>query len=247
MSNKPHLVGDVAASHPDIAAPAANHILAVVGAVIWALSMRWHTDCGSSQPGCNPFQKRDRARHLMQKDEPEITASDVVELVQLLQQNHIDVCLDGGWGVDALLGEQTRPHADLDIAVQHKDVPRVRVLLEARGYKDVPRDDTRDCNFVLGDDQGRQIDVHSYTFDSAGNHVYGVKYPADSLTGSGSVNGYPVRCISPEWMVKFHLGYEFDVNDYRDVRALCQRFGIEMPPEYRRFERVQFRSDVAIT
>jgi lincosamide nucleotidyltransferase A/C/D/E len=172
----------------------------------------------------------------MPKDDPEMTANDVIEIARLLDQNRIDVWIDGGWGVDALLGQQTRTHRDLDIAVQHRDVPRLRALLEARGYKDVPRDDTRDCNFVLGDDMGHQVDVHSYTFDSTGNHVYGVEYPAESLTGTGSVNGYPVRCISPEWMVKFHTGYELDENDYRDVRALCQRFGIEMPSEYGKFE-----------
>lgn len=175
-------------------------------------------------------------RNPMRKDDPEMTVTDVVAIVQLLNQNHIDVSIDGGWGVDALLGEQTRTHGDLDIAVQHRDVAQVRALLEARGYKDVPRDDTRDCNFVLGDNQGHQIDVHSYTFDSTGNHVYGVEYPADSLNGTGSVNGYPVRCIAPEWMVKFHTGYELDANDYRDVRALCQLFGIEMPSEYGKFE-----------
>jgi lincosamide nucleotidyltransferase A/C/D/E len=172
----------------------------------------------------------------MPKDDPEMTASDVVEIVQLLDQNRIDVWIDGGWGVDALLGEQTRIHSGLDIAMEHSDVPRLRALLEARGYKDVPRDDTRDCNFVLGDDMGHQVDVHSYIFDSAGNHVYGIEYPAESLTGTGSVDGYPVRCISPEWMVKFHTGYELDENDYRDIRVLCQRFGIEMPSEYGKFE-----------
>lgn len=175
----------------------------------------------------------------MRKDEPEMTADDVIEMVRLLNQNNIDVCIDGGWGVDALLGEQTRSHSDLDIAVQHKDVAQVRALLEARGYKDVPRDDTRDCNFVLGDDQGRQVDVHSYTFDSEGNHIYGVEYPAESLTGTGSVNGYIVRCISPEWLVKFHTGYEFDADDYLDVRAICRRFGIEMPLEYRKFGTIE--------
>jgi lincosamide nucleotidyltransferase A/C/D/E len=172
----------------------------------------------------------------MQKNDPEMKASDVIDFVRLLEQNRIDVWIDGGWGVDALLGEQTRTRSDLDIAVRHSDAPRVRALLEARGYKDAPRSDTRDCNFVLGDDLGHQVDIHSYEFDSAGNHVYGVAYPAESLTGAGSVNGYPVRCISPEWLVKFHTGYEVDENDYRDVRALCQRFGIEMPSEYGKFE-----------
>ncbi len=169
---------------------------------------------------------------------PEMTAQDVIEFLQLLNQHQIDVCIDGGWGVDALLGEQTRHHADLDIAIQHKDMPRIRTLLETRGYKDVPRDDTRDCNFVLGDDQGHQIDIHSYTFDSAGNLVYGIAYPFDSLNGTGSVNGYPpVKCISPDWMVKFHTWYKPDENDYHDVKVLCQHFGIQMLSEYEKFEK----------
>ncbi|HLK57782.1 MAG TPA: nucleotidyltransferase family protein [Chthonomonadaceae bacterium] len=165
-----------------------------------------------------------------------MTANDVIEILQLFEQNEIDVCVDGGWGVDALLGEQTRKHSDLDIAVQHVDVPQIRALLEARGFHDVPRDDTRECNFVLGDDQGREIDIHSYTFDADGNHVYGVEYPLDSLTGTGSILGYPVKCIPSVWMVQFHTGYPLDADDYHDVKALCQRFGIPMPSEYDAFE-----------
>jgi hypothetical protein len=44
----------------------------------------------------------------MQVKEPEMTAQDVIAFVQLLNQHHIDVYIDGGWGVDALLGEQMR-------------------------------------------------------------------------------------------------------------------------------------------
>jgi len=163
----------------------------------------------------------------------QMTATDVIEIVHLFDQNHIEVYIDGGWAVDALLGEQTRPHADLDIAVQHKHVAKIRSLLERNGYRDVPRNDTWECNFVLGDAQGRQVDIHSYTFDSAGNHVYGVAYPFDSLTGRGLINGHPVKCISPEWLVKFHTGYPLRQKDFQDVQALCQRFGIALPPGYK--------------
>jgi len=100
----------------------------------------------------------------------------------------------------------------------------------------VPRNDTRECNFVLGDDRGHQIDIHSYTFDSTGNLVFGVPYPYDSLNGTGAVNEFPVKCISPEWMVKFHTGYTLDENDYHDVQLLCQRFSIAIPSEYKKFE-----------
>ena len=165
-----------------------------------------------------------------------MTAHDVIAFVDMLNRHHIGVIIDGGWGVDALLGVQTRPHEDLDIAVEHKDVPQIRVLLEAKGYVDQPRDDTRDCNFVLGDAQGHLIDFHSYTFDAEGNHIFGVAYPHTSLQGTGSILGHPVQCITPEWMVDFHTGYELDENDYHDVKLLCQRYDIEIPAEYADFE-----------
>ncbi len=171
----------------------------------------------------------------MSKDNPEMTANDVIEIVRLFNQNDIEVIIDGGWGVDALLGEQTRPHEDLDVAVAHKDVGKIRALLEERGYKDVPRDDTWECNFVLGDDEGRLVDIHSCTFDEEGNNIFGVKYPLDSLKGAGVINGHPVRCIPPQWLVDFHTGYELDENDYHDVKLLCQKFEIKMPEEYDEF------------
>jgi lincosamide nucleotidyltransferase A/C/D/E len=57
-------------------------------------------------------------------------------------------------------------------------------------------------------------------------------YPAASLTGTGIVNGHTVKCISPEYMVKFHTGYKLRDRDFKDVLALCERFGIELPEEY---------------
>jgi lincosamide nucleotidyltransferase A/C/D/E len=172
-------------------------------------------------------------------DYPKMTANDAIDLVQLFDRHQIELYIDGGWGVDALLGRQTRTHADLDIAVEHKDVAQIRAMLEDRGYGDVPRQDTSDYNFVLGDSQGHHIDIHSYTFDRSGNNVYGIAYPFESLTGTGLINGHPVKCISPEWIVKFHCGYEFDRDDYLDVKALCQHFAIEMPLEYVKFETIE--------
>ena len=166
-----------------------------------------------------------------------MNAADVVAMIQLLVENGIQVHVDGGWGVDALLGEQTRLHEDLDIAIAHQNAPLLRELLAACGYREIPRDDSWECNFVLQDDVGRTLDVHSYTFDAQGNHVFGVPYPAESLAGRGMIAGYPVACITPEWMVKFHSGYELDRNDYRDVLALCERFGIDLPAEFGQFQK----------
>ncbi|MEP6900497.1 MAG: nucleotidyltransferase family protein [Actinomycetota bacterium] len=162
-------------------------------------------------------------------------AETVVELLELFAENEIDVVVDGGWSVDALLGEQTRSHEDLDIAIPHKDVPKLRELLTDRGFSDVPRDDARDCNFVLGDGAGNSVDVHSYTFDEQGGNIFGVQYLPEHLTGTGTIKGFPVKCISAEWSVKFHTGYEPDENDFSDVAALCERFCIPLPKEYEKF------------
>ena len=165
-----------------------------------------------------------------------MTADDVVTIIKLLEENGIEVYVDGGWGVDALLGEQTREHTDLDIALPHKFVPKLREVLEARGYADVPRTDTRECNFVLGDDEGHFVDVHSYTFEN-GKNIFGVAYEPHHLTGVGTINGYSVKGVPPGIMIEFHTGYDVDEDDYHDVKALCERFAIPLPEGYEKFEK----------
>jgi lincosamide nucleotidyltransferase A/C/D/E len=169
------------------------------------------------------------------EDVPEMTAEVAVELVQLFDQAGIDVILDGGWGVDALLGEQTRSHADLDIVIAYQDIPSLRKLLESKGYTDIPRPDTRLINFVMGDKLGHLVDIHTYTLDRLNHPEQGLDYPLASLNGMGTILGNPVRCIDLENMVNFHTGYTLDENDYHDVKALCLHFGIPLPPEYAPF------------
>lgn len=180
----------------------------------------------------------------MTKSEPAavVTSRDVMDLYEILENQGVEIWIDGGWCVDALLGAQSRAHSDLDIAIQQKDLPKFRELLQDRGYGDIKVEIARDRNFVLGDEHGREIDVHVIVLDEQGDGIYGPlqngeKYPAASLTGTGLIEGRSVRCISPEWMVKFHSGYELKEKDFQDVSALCKKFGIELPPEYSRFQK----------
>lgn len=163
-----------------------------------------------------------------------MNAHDVIELLDFLEQHGLDIVVDGGWGVDALLGEQTRQHQDLDIAIPESQVPALRALLSERGYAEVERDDSWACNFVLQDAAGRILDVHAYTLDANGRNVSGVPYEAHHLGGHGCIAGRAVRCIPAETMLAFHTGYAPDENDYHDVRLLCERFGLALPDGYRK-------------
>jgi len=167
----------------------------------------------------------------------EMTAFDVCGFLDLMASRGVHVRLDGGWAVDACLGSQTRTHADLDIVMEECHVSVAMAALEERGYTPVPRPDTRAWNFVLGDNGGHQIDFHVIVLAEDGRGIYGPpengdSWPAEALTGKGSINGRIVDCTTPEWLVRSHTGYLLDENDWADVSALCDRFGIPIPDDY---------------
>jgi lincosamide nucleotidyltransferase A/C/D/E len=83
----------------------------------------------------------------------------------------------------------------------------------------------------------KRLMSHVIVRDDQGNGLYGPpekgeSYPAASLTGMGVIGDRTVRCISPEWMVKSHSGYQLKENDFRDVSALCSKFRIDLPAAY---------------
>jgi lincosamide nucleotidyltransferase A/C/D/E len=166
----------------------------------------------------------------------EMTLEEVIAIVEILDRHEIEFYLDGGWCVDALLGKQIRPRANLHIAIQHKDSSDIREFLEEHGYSEIEREDTTKFDFSLRDDRSHQIDIYTYVFDAEGNHLYGIPYPFKAFSGSGSIDGHPVKCLSPEWIVLSH-SYEFDEDDYHDVKAICQHFNIEMTLKHQEFER----------
>ena len=161
-----------------------------------------------------------------------MTSNDVINLYTQLENQGIRIWIDGGWAVDALLDKQTRPHKDLDIAVEWKDVPLLSEILRSQNYKQI-KEETR-WNFVLADDQGREIDIHAFVLGDEGDVVDGVKYPVTSLTGNGTIGGQPVRCISARHMVEFLAPWisKWPEKYVLAVSALCERFGLELPSEY---------------
>ena len=155
-------------------------------------------------------------------------ASSVIDFWTGAEAEGLEVCIDGGWAVDAVLETQTRPHGDLDIALPKDRVPALRAMLAKQKFREVPRPDSWEHNFVLKDPQGRLIDVHSYVLNADGSSRAGVPYIADHLCGSGVILGTLVRCVPPRWLVQFHTGYAVDDTDYQDVRRLCDRFELDL-------------------
>jgi lincosamide nucleotidyltransferase A/C/D/E len=171
-----------------------------------------------------------------------MSASDVNAVLDALARAGIRVWIDGGWGVDALLGEETRAHNDLDIVIEHTDVARYRDAMRAEGFEVVWRGYATTRNFVMADTAGREVDVHlvdrSVVVRGAnGVEVYGpngLEYEVGSLDATGVIADRTVDCLTAAFQVRSHTGYEHDADDARDVLALCERFGIPVPAQYER-------------
>jgi lincosamide nucleotidyltransferase A/C/D/E len=174
---------------------------------------------------------RTEAESLLARTEYTATLDDVVWLIDEWSRAGIVVHLDGGWGVDALLGKHTRAHGDLDVAVAVDQHDAFRALLDGAGFIDHPREDSRPENYVLA--RGPLlVDVHVYGFDGDEEVAsVGIAYPRASLTGQGTLGTRGVGCVSPEWVIRFHSGYELDRRDVGDLYAVAQRFGLELLPE----------------
>ena len=92
--------------------------------------------------------------------------------------------------------------------------------------------------FELVTPDGHQVDVHPVTFDERGDGIFQMgngitrTYPAEELAGTGHIAGRQVRCLTPEFQMRVHAGYELSDKDDETVRILQERFGVEPPPGY---------------
>ena len=136
-----------------------------------------------------------------------VNITDVKQILQFAIDAEIKVFLDGGWGVDALLGYQSRAHNDIDIFVEKNDYQNFIEIMKANGF---------------------------YEYTDEGEILYdGDCFPVETFSGKGRIEEIEVSCIEPYSQVMFHLGYEFDENDAHDVKLLCETLHIEIPNEYR--------------
>jgi lincosamide nucleotidyltransferase A/C/D/E len=177
-----------------------------------------------------------------------VSADEVISIYRLLSNHNIPVWLTGGWGIDALLGEQTRPHHDLDVIMLVDDVRSLFVVMDQEGYtyKELWSENlwTVDAHgnrtetaFFLRDPDGRELDAHAMRMNEHGNgipaweRVEGFFFTPQDLSGEGMVGGFPVRCVSAENQMNCHVGYVLPEKQVPDLRRLHEKFGVAYPKE----------------
>ncbi len=167
-------------------------------------------------------------------------AQDVLDVLKVLEDAGVKPTLEGGWGVEALLGAQHRDHADVDLVIDLREVRSAVEALAEVGF-DIVEHEEGAQSVRLGDRYERVIDLRSVAHDAQGNAWVAPNepgdappdFPAESFT-YGWVAGRQVPCISPELQAAMKRRHEPSLTDVEDVIRLGERFAVPVPAEYRR-------------
>ena len=163
-----------------------------------------------------------------------VNKADAIEIISYAEDNGINIWLDGGWGVDALLEKETKAHNDIDLFVEIVNSKKFIDIIKEKDFSEIKEAYTTTSHTVWKDAKDRIIDLHIFEFNKQGDLIFeGETYPSSVFSGIGKIGDKVVKCIGAKDQVLFHLGYEHDENDVHDVRLLCERFNIPVPNEYK--------------
>lgn len=167
-----------------------------------------------------------------------MTAAEVVQVVESLTAAGVRLWVMGGWGVDALLGGQTRDHHDLDVLVSAGDLPALDAWLRGEGFarayeweEDAPVvvDGRRwHTAFVEQHPDGRELDVHAVRTEGATVSLATTdpwELPSRPLDATGRIAGRAVPCVTAEAQRAMHRGYELPEKHREDLRRLAALAG----------------------
>jgi lincosamide nucleotidyltransferase A/C/D/E len=154
-------------------------------------------------------------------------ASKVLAVMDELAAAQVRGWLAGGWGVDALVGRQTRPHNDIDLVIGDDEPPfqQIGQALAREGFWFVgavhhPGIPIPWCH-MWRHHAGHKVEVlpvplYKPPFAADGADVGGVRQPFTE----GSIDGQPVPCLSAELQLLLHNGYPQREADNHDVALL---------------------------
>jgi lincosamide nucleotidyltransferase A/C/D/E len=144
----------------------------------------------------------------------------VLALMNALDSAGVSAWVAGGWGVDALIGHQTRRHYDLDLVVADApgNLERMEQVLARDGFRPGVREFNPGLAMPLRhnwqDDTGHTVEVMPVAF---GKPPFTDR---ESLFTRGVISGHLVPCLSARLQVTLHEGYEERVVDVADMEAL---------------------------
>jgi lincosamide nucleotidyltransferase A/C/D/E len=151
------------------------------------------------------------------------TTADVVhKIMEALDALGADPRIAGGWGIDALVGSQSREHRDLDLAIRADVLDVSLEALRSMGY-DVTTD-WLPVRIELSDATSH-VDLHPVHYERDGSAWQAAPdnarfiYPASGWA-AGRVGGRNVICLSAEQQRIFHTGYELSEVARRDMALL---------------------------
>lgn len=173
-------------------------------------------------------------------------ASDVAAAVAAVEAAGVPCWVAGGWGIDALLGRQTRGHNDLDLCIEVAQEGEVRagVALTSIGYRmTAERADSGDpfpLRAVYRDGPGRTVDLLLVTAEAGSLAASeGVPVVSPGSLSIGRIDGRVVGCLSAAEQIHNHERYLPHPYDVRDVEALCSVYDVEPPAFYRNLRPAQ--------
>lgn len=149
--------------------------------------------------------------------------TEVLAVLQVLDSVGCRYWLEGGWGVDALVGRQTRPHHDLDVDFDATREAQVLAALLEIGY--VVETDWRPNRVELAAPARGWVDLHPLVLaedGSAQQAALGGGYHRfdRSWFTIGELAGRPVPCVTAEAQRLFREGYEHRPADRHDLDLL---------------------------
>jgi len=149
-----------------------------------------------------------------------IPESRVLALLNALDAASVSAWVAGGWGVDALIGHQTRRHYDLDLVVsdERDNLERMEQVLARARFRPGVREFNPGLAMPLRhnwqDNTGHTVEVMPVAL---GTPPF---TDGESLFTRGLIGGQLVPCLSARLQVTLHEGYEERVVDAADMEAL---------------------------
>lgn len=169
----------------------------------------------------------------------ETDAGTVLEVLAALESAGVRSWVIGGWGVDALVGDQSRRHHDLDLFIEAERTQRaIDALAEGRWIVRAVWSENRwtrgsggliPSAFVATRPDGREVDVHTVELGGARAESVSasvIELPIDALEATGTIGGRRVPCASVDAQLVMHSGYDLPALQRGDVarlRRLVQR------------------------